>query len=187
MKYTRDSMIKKSDNGEKMKFVFFWGHRPSSDGVITKSCFSQWYDCKFTVDGVEYHTAEQYMMSQKALLFGDEKINTEIMKSGHPNQFKALGRRISGFNEEIWNNNKTAIVIKGNYAKFSQNQELKEFLLNTGNRILVEASPYDKIWGIGMSANNSGIENPNCWNGENLLGFCLMEVRDMILEVNGND
>ncbi|MDE7226582.1 MAG: NADAR family protein, partial [Ruminococcus sp.] len=163
------------------------GHRPSADGSITKSCFSQWYDCKFTVDGVEYHTAEQYMMSQKALLFGDFEINKEIMSAKHPNQFKSLGRRISGFNEEIWNNNKTAIVIKGNYAKFSQNPELKKFLINTGNRILVEASPYDKIWGIGMSANNPDIENPYCWKGTNLLGFCLMEVRDMISEVNDND
>ena len=140
-----------------------------------------------TVDGVEYSTAEQYMMSQKALLFGDIEINKEIMSAKHPKQFKELGRKIRNFNEKIWNDNKTDIVIRGNYAKFSQNLELKDFLLKTGKRIIVEASPYDKIWGIGMQANSSGIENPLEWNGENLLGFCLMEVRDLLMEENKND
>lgn len=180
MKYTRDIITERFDNGEKMKFVFFWGHKPSADGSITKSCFSQWFDCRFTVEGVEYSTSEQYMMAQKALIFGDNMIYSEIMNASHPNTFKSLGRKISGFDEKIWNENKTDIVIKGNTAKFSQNQELKEFLLGTNDRILVEASPYDKIWGIGMSEKDSGIMNPNCWQGENLLGFCLMEVRDII-------
>lgn len=180
MKYTRDTVIKRFNDGERMKYIFFWGHKPSADGSITKSCFSQWYDCCFTVDGVEYSTAEQYMMSQKALLFGDNKIYSEIMNAYHPKQFKDLGRKISGFNEKVWNENKTDIVIKGNTAKFSQNQELKYFLLNTNNRILVEASPYDKIWGIGMKSDDTRCENPTLWNGENLLGFCLMEVRDII-------
>lgn len=184
MKYSVDSVCERFNKKEKLKYVFFWGHTPSD--TITKSCFSQWYDCRFTVDGVEYHTAEQYMMSQKALLFGDTEVNKEIMSAKHPKQFKAFGRKIRNFDEKIWNENKTDIVIKGNYAKFSQNPELKEFLRGTGKRILVEASPYDKIWGIGMQANDKGVENPLNWNGENLLGFCLMEVRDM-LEENKND
>ncbi len=180
MKYTRDIITKRFDNGKKMKFVFFWGHQSPADGSITKSCFSQWFDCRFSVDGVEYSTSEQYMMAQKALIFGDNTIYSEIMNASHPNEFKSLGRKISGFDEKIWNENKTDIVIKGNTAKFSQNQELKDFLLGTNDRILVEASPYDKIWGVGMSAKDSGITNPNCWQGENLLGFCLMEVRDKV-------
>ncbi len=180
MKYTRDMTVKRFNGGERMKYIFFWGHRLSADGSITKSCFSQWFDCRFTVDSVEYSTAEQYMMSQKALLFGDRKIYDEIMKSSHPKQFKDLGRKISGFDEKIWNQHKTDIVIKGNTAKFSQNEDLKYFLLNTNNRILVEASPYDKIWGIGMDSKDIRCENPTLWNGENLLGFCLMEVRDII-------
>lgn len=180
MKYTRDMITERFDKGEQVKFVFFWGHRPSTDGSITKSCFSQWFDCRFTVDSVEYSTSEQYMMAQKALIFGDNMIYSEIMNASHPNEFKSLGRKISGFDEKIWNANKTDIVIKGNTAKFSQNPKLKDFLLGTNDRILVEASPYDKIWGIGMSAKDSGIMNPNCWQGENLLGFCLMEVRDII-------
>lgn len=177
MNYMRDIIVKRYNDGERMKYIFFWGHRPSADGSITKSCFSQWFDCRFTVDGVEYSTAEQYMMSQKALLFGDEKIYSEIMKASHPNEFKSLGRKILEFDEKVWDKHKTDIVIKGNTAKFSQNENLKYFLLNTNNRILVEASPYDKIWGIGMK---SYCENPNLWDGENLLGFCLMEVRDII-------
>ncbi len=182
MKYSIDVICNDFRKKSKMKYIFFWGHQPSADGSVTKSCLSQWYDCKFIVDGVEYHTAEQYMMSQKALLFGDTKINQEIMQANHPKQFKDMGRRISGFNEKVWNENKSDIVIKGNYAKFSQNPELKGFLIGTYNRILVEASPYDKIWGIGMSAFDKNINNPLEWNGENLLGFCLMEVRDMLLE-----
>lgn len=180
MKYTRDIIVKRFNDGERMKYIFFWGHRPSADGSITKSCFSQWFDCRFTVDGVEYSTAEQYMMAQKALLFSDRKIYNDIMNASHPKQFKDLGRQISGFDEKIWNQHKTDIVINGNIAKFSQNQELKYFLLNTNNRILVEASPYDKIWGIGMKSDDTRCENPTLWDGENLLGFCLMEVRDII-------
>ena len=138
MKYTRDMITERFDKGEQMKFVFFWGHRPSTDGSITKSCFSQWFDCRFTVDSVEYSTSEQYMMAQKALIFGDNMIYSEIMNASHPNEFKSLGRKISGFDEKIWNANKTDIVIKGNTAKFSQNPKLKDFLLGTNDRILVE-------------------------------------------------
>lgn len=186
MKYTVESICDRFNKKEKLKYIFFWGHTPSE--TITKSCFSQWYNCKFTVDGVEYHTAEQYMMSQKALLFGDTEINKEIMSAVHPKQFKELGRKIRNFNPEIWDRNKTDIVIRGNFAKFSQNPELKYFLLGTNKGVLVEASPYDKIWGIGLSADDSRVNNPLQWQGENLLGFCLMEVRDMIItEENGND
>lgn len=187
MKYTRDVIIQRFNNGERLKYIFFWGHRPSADGSITKSCFSQWYDCKFSVDGVEYSTAEQYMMSQKALLFGDRKIYTEIMNAGHPNEYKALGRKISGFDEKIWVQHRTDIVTRGNVAKFSQNQELKRFLISTNNRILVEASPYDKIWGIGMKSDAPECEKPDRWKGLNLLGFCLMEARDIITGDNAND
>lgn len=187
MKYTRDAIIQRFNNGERLKYIFFWGHKPSADGRITKSCFSQWYDCKFSVDGVEYSTAEQYMMSQKALLLGDRKIYNEIMNAGHPNEYKALGRKISGFDEKTWVQHRTDIVTRGNVAKFTQNQELKRFLISTNNRILVEASPYDTIWGIGMKSDDPKCENPDCWKGQNLLGFCLMEARDIITGDNEND
>lgn len=184
MKYTKDIIIDKFNSGERIKYLFFWGHSPSSDGKITKTCFSQWWDCSFTADGVEYHTAEQYMMAQKAVLFSDEKVRQEIMQSSYPKQYKALGRKISGFDQEIWDSNCCDIVIRGNLAKFSQNESLKSFLLNTKERVLVEASPYDRIWGIGMSAEDKDCENPLLWRGKNLLGFCLMEVRDILREMH---
>lgn len=179
-KYTRALIENKFKRGERLKFIFFWGHKPSADGSITKSCFSQWWDCKFTVDGVEYHTAEQYMMAMKAEMFGDKAVQAEIMAAKHPKQFKALGRKVSGFNQEIWDESCCDVVIKGNVAKFSQNEDLKAFLLNTNQRVLVEASPYDRIWGIGMGADDPKAENPTLWNGTNFLGFCLMEVRDIL-------
>ena len=180
MKYTRTQIEDKFKREERLKFIFFWGHGKTTDDSVTKTCLSQWWDCCFTVDGVEYHTAEQYMMAQKAVLFGDEKIRREIMAAGHPKQFKDLGRKISGFKQDVWDQNCCEIVIKGNVAKFSQNEDLKAFLLGTNMRVLVEASPYDRIWGIGMGADDSKAENPTLWNGTNFLGFCLMEVRDIL-------
>ena len=180
MMFTRKIIQTKYNEGERLEFLFFWGHHPSKDGTVTKSCFSQWYDCKFTVDGIEYNTAEQYMMSQKAVLFRDREINKRIMSESHPSEYKKLGRKIRNFDPNVWDGKKTEIVIKGNTAKFSQNPDFRNFLLNTGSKILVEASPYDRIWGIGMSANESGIENPFNWKGENLLGFCLTEVREIL-------
>lgn len=179
MKYNREMIIEKFNTKEKLKYVFFWGHT-QKDNEITKTCFSQWYPCTFVVDGITYYTAEQYMMAQKALLFQDEDIFHEIMEAKHPKEYKALGRKIRGFDEKVWNEKKGQIVIEGNYAKFSQNESLKEFLLTTGNRVLVEASPYDKVWGIKLAANTPNIENPTIWKGENLLGFALMEVREML-------
>lgn len=181
MKYTREMLIEKYNNNEKLKYVFFWGHTQKGN-EITKTCFSQWYPCSFVVEGVTYYTAEQYMMAQKALLFQDKKIFEEIMNAKHPKEYKALGRKIRGFDEEIWNEKRGQIVIDGNYAKFSQNEPLKKFLLATGDRVLVEASPYDRIWGIGMSMDTQNIENPTIWKGQNLLGFALMEVRELLQE-----
>ncbi len=180
MKYNIEWLKKLHNANEKIKYIFFWGHRPSANGTLEKQCFSQWWECKFIADGIEYHTAEQYMMAQKALLFDDKKIFEKIMNASHPSEYKKLGRMIKNFDENIWNENKCDIVIKGNIEKFSQNEELKNFLKGTGKRILVEASPYDKIWGIGISASDERCYNPLKWNGENLLGFCLMEVRDII-------
>lgn len=162
--------------GKRYKYIFFWGHKEHHH--VTKACFSQWYECKFTVDGTEYHTAEQYMMAQKAILFGDDEILQKIMSADNPGLYKSLGRQIRNFDEKIWNEHKFQVVVNGNMAKFSQNPELLDFLLKTGDRVLVEASPYDRIWGIGMSKDDPKVENPFAWKGENLLGFALMEVRE---------
>ena len=169
-------IVRKNPNTE---IIYFWGHTPNHK-KMTKSCFSQWYDVYFEVDGEQYHTTEQYMMASKARLFGDEDTRSEIMNSYSPAEYKKLGRKVKGFDATIWDEKKLDIVVEGNKAKFGQNQDLKEFLLATDNAILVEASPYDKIWGIGLdreAALNGSVED---WDGENLLGCALMEVRDWL-------
>ena len=178
MKYTREDYIAQY-NQKSIKYIFFWGHTQKGE-EITKTCFSQWYPYTFIIDNVTYHTTEQYMMVQKALLFNDTEIHTKLLEAIHPKQFKELGRKIRNFNEDIWVAHRYNIVLTGNIAKFSQNQDLKNFLLTTNKRVLVEASPHDQIWGIGLSADTPNVENPNNWKGLNLLGFALMEVRDII-------
>jgi ribA/ribD-fused uncharacterized protein len=148
------------------KYVFFW------NGI-----YSQWYQSRMVIDGIEYNCCEQYMMHQKALIFGDEITAEMILASTDPKEQKALGRRVAGFNKDRWDEVCVGIVFKGNFAKFSQNEMLKSALLSTGSRILVEASPYDKIWGIGMAEDHPDIENPDRWKGLNLLGWCITTVR----------
>jgi len=178
MNYTLQNIIERFQKKEKLKFLFFWGH--SAKDEITKSCFSQWFPFKFEENGISYKTAEHYMMAGKAKLFNDEEILEKILNAGSPNQAKSLGRKVKNFDAKIWDDHKYEIVKQGNLLKFSQNEKFKEFLLSTNNKILVEASPYDKIWGIGMLESDSRAENPLLWNGENLLGFALMEVRDLL-------
>jgi len=166
--------------GERFKYLCFWGHTQKIKNVIDKSCFSQWFPAKFEVDGIEYKTTEHYMMAQKARLFRDQQIFEKVLQVDHPNEAKSLGRKVQNYNEEVWQQHRFEIVIQGNLAKFSQQLELRTFLLNTGNRVLVEASPIDKIWGIGLAADDENAERPLQWRGLNLLGFALMEVRKQL-------
>ncbi|RMK24523.1 NADAR family protein [Pseudomonas aeruginosa] len=129
--------------GESFKYLYFWGHRPATDDKVGKSCFSQWYEASFKLDGVRYASAEHYMMAAKAR----------------------------------WNAERVGIVIEGNLGKFGQNASLKKYLLGTADRVLVEASPVDAIWGIGLAASDPLAAEPATWQGLNLLGFALMEVR----------
>lgn len=166
------------ENGLQPKWVLFWGHKPAADGSVSKSCFSQWWEgTPFEVDGVSYVTAEHFMMAEKARLFQDDDMEREILASRHPGEAKKLGRKVRAFDAETWNRERFEIVVRGNLGKFGQHEELREFLLGTGDRVLVEASPRDRIWGIGLSAKNADAERPENWRGLNLLGFALMEVR----------
>lgn len=167
--------------GNMYEYVFFWGHTPAQVGRVDGSCFSQWWQCEFTVDGVNYNSAEQYMMAEKARLFGDTKVEQKVLQVLHPKEIKALGRLVKGFNAEVWDANCFEIVKKGNMAKFTQNPTLLSYLLATKNKILVEASPVDKIWGIGMDKNNINSGNPMAWEGKNLLGFALTAVREALI------
>jgi len=177
MKYTTASIIERYNAGEQMNIIAFWGHTPHPK-KMTKACFSQWYDCSFELHGERYHTSEQYMMAQKAALFGDTQTKARIMACDHPKDYKALGREVKNFDAALWDREKYSIVLRGNLAKFSQNPELCAFLLSTGNSVLVEGSPYDHIWGVRLGLDDPRIYNPNEWQGENLLGFVLMETRD---------
>jgi len=181
MKYSNEWVIAQWNDHKAPSFLFFWGHRPDKNGQVSKSCFSQWYEAAFVVDGVRYHTAEHWMMACKARLFADAEILEKIISTPSPATAKSLGRKVKRFDAATWDAEKFDFVTKGNFHKFSQHASLKQFLLNTREQVLVEASPYDRIWGIGLAAGHSGIENPANWNGQNLLGYALMEVRDKLL------
>jgi len=165
------------ERGDRLQYLCFWGHTPSRDGTVGKECLSQWWVAPFTVDGVTYSSAEHWMMAHKARLFGDEETFEKIIGAGHPQEAKNLGRTISGFDEDAWVANRFEVVVAGNVAKFEQNTELGAFLLGTRDRILVEASPRDRIWGIGLTAADERTADPHRWEGLNLLGFALMEAR----------
>lgn len=174
-------LCQRYSNGERFKYVYFWGHTQKEPAtIITKACFSQWYPSGFVVDDIYYATAEHYMMAEKARLFNDQNVLQDILKSTNPGLAKSLGRQVKGFVPQIWNEQCLSIVIAGNLAKFSQNNQLANFLLSTQERVLVEASPVDKIWGIGLPQNTPNIDNPLTWQGKNLLGFSLMAVRQKL-------
>ncbi|EFE05878.1 NADAR family protein [Citrobacter youngae] len=170
--------------GEHFDYLFFWGHRPSSSGAITASCFSQWWPSPFEVDGITYASAEHWMMAEKARLFGDESTLLRILSAKSPAEAKAFGRQVSGFNQQVWEENCFESVCKGNVHKFSQHPELGEFLISTRTLVLVEASPVDRVWGIGLAQDDERAGDPLRWNGSNLLGFALMVVRDRIANIN---
>ena len=136
------------------------------------------------MDGVRYPTAEHWMMAEKARLFGDEQIAARILAAESPKQVKQLGREVCGFEPTRWDDEKRRIVTEGNAHKFTQNLALGEFLPSTGDLVLVEASPVDPVWGIGLAADDDDARNPLHWRGENLLGFALMDVRDKLGDGN---
>jgi len=163
--------------GQPVKDLHFWGHRPQRDGSVGAGCLSQWWPAPFTVDGRTYATAEHWMMWHKATLFDDAETAERILAAGHPQRAKSLGRQVRGFDEATWVARRYEIVVAGSLAKFGQHEELRRFLLGTGERVLVEASPVDRIWGIGLAAGDPRAADPARWWGENLLGFALMDAR----------
>jgi ribA/ribD-fused uncharacterized protein len=166
--------------GERVKFLFFWGHQPEPGGQIGAGCLSQWWPAPCTVDDRVFATAEHYMMWRKATLFGDHAAARKILDASHPHAAKALGSRVIGFDQQVWDEHRVPIVVAGNLAKFRQRPALGTFLINTGRRVLVEASPVDRIWGIGLTRDDPAAADPAQWRGLNLLGFALMQVRDVL-------
>jgi hypothetical protein len=173
-------LVRLEEAGALPELLLFWGHRPPKGGGVGKACLSQWYPAPFMVDGVRYATAEHYMMAGKARLFGDAEAEERVLASDDPGAAKGAGRKVRGFDEETWAAHRFALVVAANTAKFGQRPALGGFLLATGSRVLVEASPYDTVWGIGLSAEQPEATRPSRWRGLNLLGFALMDVLEAL-------
>ena len=141
---------------------------------------SPWWPATFFVDGRAYATAEHYMMAQNAELFGDRDILDAILAATAPSQAKKLGRLVKNYDDERWIAYRFDVAVRGNLAKFGQNPELRDWLLATGETVLVEASPVDSIWGIGLAADDKRAGEPHALPGLNLLGFALMKARQSV-------
>ena len=155
------------------RFTFFW----ESD-----SPFSQWYPVNFIVKNIKFNCAEQYMMYMKAKVFADDENSKKILTVKSPSKQKAIGRKVKNFNPVIWSGSCKKIVYEGNYAKFTQNEDILKMLLDTKGTTLVEASPVDMIWGVGFAADDPRIQNRKNWLGKNWLGETLTQLRDNILK-----
>jgi ribA/ribD-fused uncharacterized protein len=179
--YDRATLVAAVAAGAKPKYLAFWGHTGAADEV-GPFVFSQWRHAPFVIDGIRYPTAEHYMMAQKAILFGDEIKRSEIIVAPSPAAAKALGRMVAHFDESTWAAQRFEIVVAASVAKFGQNRSLSGYLATTGTKVLVEAAPRDRIWGVGMGRDNPAIGDPARWRGLNLLGFALMKARTMLGE-----
>ncbi|GAA4350757.1 NADAR domain-containing protein [Hymenobacter saemangeumensis] len=175
-----DDLLAALGEGYSPKYLFFWGHTAAPGAAPGRECFSQWYPAPFQEAGLSYPSTEHYMMAEKARLFGDEATRAAILRARHPDQAKRLGREVAGFDEATWNAARQQIVVRGNQLKFGQHPALAAILRQTGSRVLVEASPVDAIWGIGLAQGHPHAAEPARWPGLNLLGFALMEVRDQL-------
>lgn len=139
---------------------------------------SNWYQSDFVVDGIKFSSMEQYMMYTKAMVFDDKDIARKVLLTTNAAEIKALGRQVSNYNDSVWNGMRQILIYKGLYEKFAQNEELKNQLLATGDDYLAECAVNDKIWGIGLSMSDPNRLNVASWNGQNLLGYSLMIVRN---------
>lgn len=180
-----DALVSRAGAGDRVKYLLFWGHRPRPDGRIGASCLSQWWPAPFTADGVTYASAEHWMMAGKARLFGDTEAAEQAVAAKSPAQAKKVGRLVRDFDGTLWERERYRLVVAGSVHKFGQNPELGGFLLGTDDRVLVEASPMDRIWGIGLAADDPRAEDPATWRGLNLLGFALMEARAALRDEAG--
>lgn len=138
---------------------------------------SNWYLSDFTVDGIAFSSMEQYMMYQKAIVFDDKEIAKDILSTSDVAVIKAFGRKVSNYDDTVWNGARQIIIYRGLLEKFCQNTELAELLLSTGDAVLAECAVNDRIWGIGLNMRDNDRFDIKKWKGQNLLGFALMEVR----------
>lgn len=139
---------------------------------------SNWFESSFKIDNIEFSSMEQYMMYEKAVLFNDMEIASQILELSDAATVKSLGRAVRNYNDVLWNGVRQIVIYKGLIQKFSQNESLKKQLLETSPHILAECAVNDKIWGIGLSMKDENRFNMKKWSGQNLLGFTLMQVRN---------
>lgn len=175
-----EELTQQVTRGDRVKWLHFWGHRPHPDGRLSASCLSQWWPAPFTVDGVAYATAEHWMMAAKARLFQDADAERAALTARTPAEAKKAGRLVRGFDDAVWERERFGIVVEGSVHKFSSDEALRAYLVGTGERVLVEASPLDRVWGIGLAADDPRAHDPARWRGLNLLGFALMEARERL-------
>lgn len=164
-------------DGETFRYRLFYGHTKAPLSKLTTAVFSQFYPCRFEIDGQLYYWAEQWMMAEKARLFADAEAEREILAATTPMACKMLGRQVRDFDEAVWRKARFDIVVAGNRQKFGQDEALRDYLLASEGEILVEAAPSDRIWGIGLDRNAPEASDPVQWRGQNLLGFALMRAR----------
>lgn len=167
-------------SGAEPQWRLFFGHRARSADAVDEACLSQWWPASFRIGGITYPTAEHWMMAAKARLFGDDDAWARVVSTTVPAEAKRAGRSVRGFDETTWAAMRFGLVVAGNYAKFTQNPRLREFLAATAGEVLVEASPYDRVWGAGVGASHRDARDPSAWPGLNLPGFALMRVREQL-------
>lgn len=172
-----DSLRQAVRAGRSFRYRLFYGHTGRSDGRLSDAVFSQFWPCSFTLGGSRYVWAEQWMMASKARLFGDEEALGRILSAKAPLECKRIGRQVRGFDDATWRAHGFDLVTVGNLAKFGQEPGLRAYLLATGDELLVEASPTDRIWGIGLGREHEDAQAPLKWRGQNLLGFALTRAR----------
>ena len=177
---SREELVAAVRAGGRPKWLMFWGHRPLKNGVVDASCLSQWWPAPFVVGTTTYGSAEHWMMAGKAQIFGEEQTREQILAARTAAEAKKLGRLVPGFDEQVWAAARFELVVEGSVAKFGQHPELMGYLLGTSNRVLVEASPVDRVWGIGLASTDEHATDPERWRGLNLLGFALMEARSRL-------
>ena len=173
-------LLEAERRGDKLYLVPFWSHRAARPGP-GPWVLSQWWPVPFTVSGQTYPSAEAYMMAAKARLFDDAETLARILATDDPAEAKTLGRGVRGFDPAVWESHGYDVVVAANLAKFTQHPELGAYLLSTHPAVLVEASPQDAMWGIGLDAAHRDARSPSRWRGRNLLGFALTEVRERLV------
>lgn len=174
----RQALIERLHGGDEFEYVIFYRERDKW------GCLSQFYRAPLTIDGIRYSTAEHFYMAEKARTFGDDEALAKILVAGPPKKAKNIAKNIIGFDRDQWYKDDHArrVAVRGNVAKFSdpENKEIRDILMSTGDAVLVEGAPFDYKWGIGIRWDDERASKPEEWEGDNLLGFALMDARQRI-------